>query len=175
MKKEIQSILPQVIHLYLSASGPLFLFKSLRGLTSIQIFASKYSSDQLMDFYSKTVKNGEVDELCLYYIILIALSFKSYGEAKQHLQSLSKEKYIWVKELIEIIIYSFKSIQLEPIFVKKKVEIEKVSVQKITSTNQKEEKIYINKPVIQPYNDSVRNVVRDSTTNINLEVNENEN
>lgn len=150
MKKEIKSVLPQVIHLYLSASGPLFLFKSLRELNPIKILASKYSPEQLMDFYSKKAAGVSINELCLYYIILVALSFKTYGEASQYLQSLGKENYIWAEELAELALSSFKGFQVEPVFLEKK-------------------------PVIKTQSNSLGKAVTDSTTNIRFEGKFNEN
>lgn len=150
MKKEIESILPKAINFYLLASSPLFLFKSLRGLADIQILASKYSTEQLMGFYSKSVIHKSIDKLCLYYIILISLSFRPYEEANKPLQSLSKEKYVWAKELVEIVLSSFESFQVVSIFLEKK-------------------------PVIQQHFKSLRNLVTDSTTSINFKGKDNEN
>ena len=175
MENEINKIIPEVINYFLLSSNSLFLFKSLRGLSTIKIISDKYSTKELMNLYSKKKANKEIDEMCLCYIIIVALSFKPYEEAKQNLKSLSKEKYIWAKELVELVLSCFKSFQVGHIVLEEQIEIQKVSIQKNTSTSLKIDKTHINKPLIQQYPDSFRNVIMDSTTNMTFEDKKNEN
>lgn len=172
MKKEIREIVLQVMELYLLASEPLFLFISLRNLFSIKTLSDKYSTDKLMNFYSKEETNKDIDGQCLYYIILIALSFKPYGEVQQYLKNLSKEKYMWAKELGSIVLSNIPNVQVEPVIFEKQVEIDKESVEEHTSVSQEIETT--NKPVIQQHPDSLKDVIADFTT-INFEDKKNEN
>ena len=152
MQKEIIEIVPRVIELYLLASDPLFLFVSLRDLSSIKILSDKYSTKQLVRFYSNKKTHKDINRQYLYYIILIALSFKTYVEANQYLKSLGKEKYLWAKELAELALSSLESLQFESIIIK----IEK-------------------EPVIQ--REPLRHLIADSASdmNINFKDKENEN
>lgn len=100
--------LERIMEIFIYASTPRYLYKHLKGNNSVRLIAESNSTEELITTFKSKLNEITIFESALQlYAILIALTFKSYLETKLFFQSLTSEKFRWVKEISEICLSDF--------------------------------------------------------------------
>ncbi|MGA2322821.1 MAG: hypothetical protein ABSG22_03135 [Sedimentisphaerales bacterium] len=97
---------------FLCANTPVYLYTNLKKLSEIEglsnILSVKDIYEKCKHILEKSERN-QVSEL-MFYIFLMALSFKEYSEAHTFLGSLRNDKYKWANSIISLIIGKYNPI-----------------------------------------------------------------
>jgi hypothetical protein len=95
---------PFCTEFFLYANTPAYLYKHLRNLPDVNALARQLSTGELYELAKKVIGTEKTSENeLIYYIYLIALSFKIYSESHPYLESLRTDKYRWADNIISFI------------------------------------------------------------------------
>src|SRR3972149_7134303 len=94
---------------FLYANTPAYLYKHLRNCQEATVLAERLSTQELYELAEKVLGQEEIscENELVFYICLIALSFKIYSESHTYLKSLMTDKYKWAKSIISFIISDY--------------------------------------------------------------------
>ena len=97
-----------------------YLYTHLAILGEVENLAEELSTDELYEIGRQALerKDKNPDSELLFYIALIALSFKPYSEISSHLHSLRTHEYKWANSIISLIIAKYNLVTEDKVDIK---------------------------------------------------------